>query len=174
MDTNIILSICQIVSVTAVPIIIWKLGQKTQSRQSKVDAKLQLFIKLMAKRNVNDLTQEWVDSLNVIEIVFQDDKQVCDDWKEYHSSLNVNSPNYNQQQAFRLQMLSDMAKSLGYKSLKQTDIANVYKPKSLKNRKKIKEQTEVELLRILLHSKDLASSMTEDEYKKHIELIKNS
>ncbi|MCQ2336003.1 MAG: hypothetical protein MJ010_02335 [Paludibacteraceae bacterium] len=166
MDTNIVLSICQVVAVAIIPLLVWWIGYKAQNRQLRIEAKMQLFLKLMAKRNVNYITQEWVDSLNVIEVVFQDNIKVCDAWKDYHNSLNTKSPTYSQKQAYKLQLLSEMADVLGYKSLKQTDIANVYHPKYLSNSKDIKDATELELLRVLLHSKNLSTPMTDEEFAK--------
>lgn len=79
MDNNMIqimIGIGQIIAVAVIPIIVWVLGIKYQDRKAKKDAQLRVFLTLMADRKSNPITKEWVDALNIIDIVFQDNKEV--------------------------------------------------------------------------------------------------
>lgn len=42
----------------------------------------------MANRKTTTILKEKVDALNLIDVVFQDDKKVRQAWKDYHNSLN--------------------------------------------------------------------------------------
>lgn len=79
MDNNMIqimIGIGQIIAVAVIPIIVWGLGIKYQDRKAKKDAQLRVFLTLMADRKSNPITKEWVDALNIIDVVFQDNKEV--------------------------------------------------------------------------------------------------
>ena len=70
MDTNLIPAIAQVVSVAFIPLIVWFIGVKHQDRKSKKEAQLRLFLILMANRQKTPISQEWVDALNSIDVVF--------------------------------------------------------------------------------------------------------
>ncbi len=57
--------------IAAVGVTLW-----WQQRKEHRDAKLRLFLTLMAKRRTYPPTIEWVDALNVIDVVFADTPQV--------------------------------------------------------------------------------------------------
>lgn len=44
----------------------------------------------MADRKSTPITKEWVDALNTIDVVFQENKKVRHAWREYLDSLNEN------------------------------------------------------------------------------------
>ena len=87
MDTSLILTIAQIAAVAVVPLIVWWMGVRWQKRNAKDEAKRTLFFVLMANRKATP-NKEWVDALNTIDIVFQDDKKVRKAWREYYDSLD--------------------------------------------------------------------------------------
>lgn len=87
---QIIIGIGQILAVAIIPIIVWWLGIKYQDRKAKKEAQMRLFLTLMADRKSNPITKEWVDALNTIDVVFQDNKKVRHAWREYLDSLNEN------------------------------------------------------------------------------------
>lgn len=72
MDISLILTIVQIVSVAIVPFIVWYIGVKFQDRKTNKEAQLNFFLTLMANRQKNPISEEWVDSFNSIDVVFQD------------------------------------------------------------------------------------------------------
>ena len=80
---QIIIGIGQIIAVAIIPIIVWVLGIKYQNRKAKKDAQLRVFLTLMADRKSTPITKEWVDALNTIDVVFQENKKVRHAWREY-------------------------------------------------------------------------------------------
>ena len=111
MDTYLILTIAQIASVSLVPLIVWILGVFYQNRKAKKDAQLRVFLTLMANRKSNPITKEWVDSLNIIDVVFQDNRKIREAWKSYLDSLNNKSPHFESNNSYMLDLLSEMALS---------------------------------------------------------------
>ena len=104
---QIVIGIGQILAVAIIPIIVWVLGIKYQDRKAKKEAQLRLFLTLMADRKSNPITKEWVDALNSIDVVFQDNKKVRQAWREYLDSLNEKSPHFDSSNSFRLDLLSE-------------------------------------------------------------------
>jgi hypothetical protein len=164
---QIIIGIGQIIAVAIIPLITWWLGVKYQDRKTKKEAQLRLFLTLMADRKSTPITKEWVDALNTIDVVFQDNKKVRQAWREYLDSLNEKSPHFDRSNSFRLDLLSEMAMALGYKNLKQTEIDRFYSPKYFGSQMSRHEILFKENLRVLSHSKSCAESFTKEEYEKH-------
>ena len=167
MNWEMIIGLGQILAVAIIPVIVWYSGIKYQDYKSKRDAQEKVFFTLMADRGTNPITKEWVDALNIIDVVFQDNKKVRNAWKEYLSSLHEKSPNFETQNSFKLDLLSEMAMSLGYKNLKQTEIDRFYSPKFFGSQMSQQEFLFQENMRILTHSKSFAESFTEEEYTLH-------
>ncbi len=149
----IILTVAQIIAVAIIPLIVWKLSVKYQDRKTKQDAKLQLFLTLMANRKKTVLTTEWVDSLNLIDVVFQDDDKVRSAWKDYFESLHPQSIHNADGRLYLLALLSEMAKNLNYKNLKQTEIDHFYTPQGQNSQLTRHDLIQSETLRVLLSSK---------------------
>lgn len=164
MDTNIILSVVQIASVAIVPLIVWLLGVNYQNRKAKKEAQLRLFLTLMANRQKNPISEEWVDALNCIDVVFQSNRKVRFAWREYLDCLNQKSSHFDNQNSYKLDLLSEMAEALGYKQLKQTEIDRFYSPMYFSSQQSQKEILYNETLRVLMHSKSEAESFTDEEY----------
>ena len=162
MDTQIILSICQIIAVAAIPLIIWLVGNKQMRKKEKREAKRNLFFALMKQRKTRYVTQERADALNLIDVVFQDDKKVRESWKNYLSALNPNSPDHSNSNAFLLDLLSEMSQTLGYESLKQTEIDRFYEPQGLVDYKDNEQQVLVEAIKAMR----LFTGQKEDENKR--------
>ena len=93
-NLQLLIGIGQIIAVAIIPIIVWVLGIKYQDRRTKKDAQLNLFLTLMANRKSNPITKEWIDALNTIDVVFQDNIKVRHAWREYLDSLNNKSPHF--------------------------------------------------------------------------------
>ena len=171
MDTNLILTIAQIVSVAIVPIIVWYIGVRYQDRKSKREAQLRLFLVLMANRQKNPISQEWVDALNSIDVVFQNNKRVRLAWRDYLDSLNQKSAHFGNQNSYKLDLLSEMAEALGYKQIKQTEIDRFYNPMYFSSQQSRQEILYNETLRVLMHSKSEAESLSEEDYIKRKQRI---
>lgn len=169
MDTTLLLTIVQIISVAFVPIIVWLMGIAWNNRSAKQKAKRDLFFTLMANRKSVMISKEWVDALNQIDVVFQDDKKVRRAWREYFDSLDEKSQYNKDRESFLLDLLSEMANSLGYKDLKQTEISRFYNPQAFSNQQQVASMINTELIRVLSHSKSYAAGFTEEEYTQHCE-----
>lgn len=167
MDTSLVLSIVQILSVAAVPFVVWYIGVKYQDRKTKKEAQLRLFLTLMANRQKNPISEEWVDALNCIDVVFQDNKKVRAAWKEYLDSLNQKSSHFENANSYKLDLLSEIAGSLGYKQLKQTEIDRFYSPVYFGSQQSRREILFKEYLRVLMHSKSEAESFSDEEFDNH-------
>lgn len=150
-------------SVTLIPFTIWWLGIKFQDRKTKKDAKMNLFLKLMAHRGTNPINSDWVDSLNQIDIVFQSNKKVRSAWLAYYDALHPKSHHFDNVESFKLDLLSEMANDLGYKDLKQTDLGKVYSPQAFRNKIDRDENLRNEIFRVLFTSKSFSESYTDDE-----------
>lgn len=163
MDSQIIMGVCQLIAVTVIPLITWFGGVKYQDRKAKNDAKRKLFFTLMANRKLTYIPKEKVDALNLIDVVFQDDKKVRLAWKEYLASLNPNSPDFANNNSLALDLLSEMAISLGYKELKQTEIDRSYEPVQFLNESELNSKLIREQLRVLASSKNCSEPFSAEE-----------
>lgn len=79
-------------------------------------------------------TKESVKALNIIEIVFSDDKNVLNSWKDYYDKLCVQNPNSADIKKIKNaqgRLLETIAKSLGYKDITWETIQNPYLPTGL-------------------------------------------
>lgn len=134
--------------VTAVCITLWY-----QSRKEKREAKLKLFLTLMAHRNLESISQERVDALNTISVVFHDNPKVVALWYEYYEYV-CQVPQVNWQMALPvyIRMLSAMAAVLGYQRLEQMDITKFYAPQGMADHANIQAQLQGELLRVLTNT----------------------
>lgn len=166
MDTNLVFTLVQVAAVAIVPLIVWWLGIRWQNSQAKNDAKRNLFFALMANRKATP-NKEWVDALNTIDIVFQDNTKVRKAWREYYDSLDEKSQYNTEANSFKLDLLSEMANALGYSDLKQTEIDRFYSPKYFSSVQNSQNVLMSELTRVLTHSKSCSESLTDEEYKSH-------
>lgn len=162
----------ELISITLIPVIIWFLGIKFQDRKSKQDAKLDLFLKLMANRKTTP-NKEWTDSLNLIDIIFQNDKKVRKAWLAYFNSLHPKSPHADTRNSFLLDLLSEIANSLNYRDLKQTEIDRYYLPQHYGDLDANAQLLQNEQLRVLHRTKAYGVEMSDQDYKEHIEKIYN-
>lgn len=162
----------ELISITLIPFILWFIGVKFQNRKSKQDAKLSLFLNLMANRKATP-NKEWADSLNLIDIIFQDDKKVRKAWLDYYNSLQPNSPHLNNRNSFQLDLLSEIANSLNYKNLKQTEIDRFYSPQHFGDIESTQGVLLKEQIRVLLRTKAYGVEMTEEEFQENLQRVYN-
>lgn len=161
MDVQLLVGIGQILAVALIPIITWFMGVGYQNRHAKRSAKQELFFTLMANRKAAIINKDWVDALNQIDVIFQDDKKVRRAWREYLDSLNENSPHFVNNNSYLLDLLSEMAISLGYKNLKQTEIDRVYSPKAFGDISTQQQKLLQETIRVLSNSESFGISFGE-------------
>jgi hypothetical protein len=131
-----------------------------QRRTEKRAAKERLFAVLMAHRRAIPTTIEWVQSLNLIDVVFQDCPSVVIKWRELYDLMNHPNDqiNWNQVGHARIELLSEIAVSLGYRRLRQTDIDRFYMPQSLVDQATMQGDIQKEFLRVLKDTKNLQAN----------------
>lgn len=108
-----------------------EIGRKLNDEQNQQKAKTELFLTLFSLRG-NPTSYSYVNALNQIDIVFQNDRNVLTAWgKLFDSFLQNNLINsFETRNMLRTELLSEMAHSLGYQKLKQTDIQKNYSPQA--------------------------------------------
>lgn len=140
-----VMSIVNIVAVILSPIIALLVSQNLQNRSEKRKDRMQVFMSLMKTRAFG-WNVESVNALNVIDVVFSDNKAVRDAWKTHYAALCVSEPKENELkriQDTKYKLLEVMAKSLGYKdAINWETIQNPYYPKGLDNQIAINQQNQ--------------------------------
>lgn len=130
---EIVIAIVNIVAVIVAPIAAVLAGQLLQDRSQKRKDKLNIFKTLMVNRY--GWSVESVQAMNVIEIVFSDDDNVLNAWKEFYDKSCVESPDEMQlkkMQTAKDKLLETIAQSLGYKQkVTWETIQNPYIPKGM-------------------------------------------
>ena len=132
----------------AVAISIWY-----QERKQKQDAKYNLFASAMKSRKAFPPTVEWVNALNLIDVVFHNSPKVITAWHvlfEYYHVKPMDDALFRQKTT---ELLSEMAADIGYPSLKQTDIDKFYHPEAHEAQGAMNHDLQVEFLRVLKSSK---------------------
>ena len=164
--------VMSIIAIFLSPIIAVLISLWYQSYDSKHNEKLDLFLTLMANRKSNPPPYTSVNALNTIDVVFYKYPKVVSHWHKVYDILhqkieNINWESYNHH---LLEMLSEMARVLGYPNLKQTDIDKFYVPDIYGKRFEISQKLQEELLRVLentahfvLHQKDIKSISLKDK-----------
>ena len=122
-----------LLAIIVAPIAAVLIGQWLQNRANKRKDKLEIFKSLMIARN--GWSPESVRALNIIDIVFADDKTVRARWKEYFDKVCVENPSetdLNKIKKCQDKLLEAMAVSLGYKDkVTWETIQNPYIPKGM-------------------------------------------
>lgn len=129
--------------IAAVLITLW-----WQERKEKRDAKMRLFIALMAHRKSIPPTHEWVAALNLIDVVFAGHPKVITLWHELFNMYNNPSTEESQNHK-KLELLSQMASDLGFAKLQQIDIDKFHCPSEHTAQLKATAETQAEWLRVL-------------------------
>lgn len=153
-----LMEVINLIAVVVGPIVAVVITLWWQQRKEHRDAKLRLFLTLMAKRRTIPPTIEWVDAPKVIDVAFADTPQVVQLWHEYYAGL-ANPPanqNYQQLEHTYLLMLSAMARTLGYTRLEQTDIDKFYSPQVHADQADLNYKCQTEWLRVLENTNRLS------------------
>lgn len=128
------IDIINIIAIIVSPVVAVVVGQILQDRRKKRSDKMEIFKTLMISRGLGWSTES-VKALNIIEVVFSDDKSVLNQWKIYYDRLCVENPNEMELSKIKTEgdkLLDVMAKSLGYKEkVTWETIQKPYIPKGL-------------------------------------------
>lgn len=123
--------ILNLIAIVVIPIAAVLIGQHLQNRAEIRKDKMQIFKTLMTSR-IYGWTQESVHCLNIIDIVFSDDKKVRNAWKDLYDKYCVQNPDETQLkkiQNAQYKLLETIAESLGYKDkITWETIQNPYVP----------------------------------------------
>ena len=127
------MNVVNIIALIVIPILAVIIGQKLQERAQKRNDKIQIFKILMTSR-IYGWTNDSVQAMNLIDVVFADDKAVCKQWKTCFDKMCVENPTETDLLKIKKEkekLLETMAKSLGYKNVSWESIQNPYIPKGM-------------------------------------------
>lgn len=126
--------ILNLIAIIVIPIAAVLIGQWLQNRSEKRKDKMQIFKALMTAR-IYGWTVESVHALNVIDIVFADDKKVRNAWAQLHNRYCVENPTQTQLEQIKkdqYKLLEEISNSLGYKDkITWETIQNPYVPNGM-------------------------------------------
>ena len=85
------MNVVNIIALIVIPILAVIIGQKLQERAQKRNDKIQIFKILMTSR-IFGWTNDSVQAMNLIDVVFSDDNAVCKQWKTCFDKMCVENP----------------------------------------------------------------------------------
>jgi hypothetical protein len=138
-----------VIALVAGPVIAVIITLWYQQRRQRYDAKKGVFLVLMANRRSNPPTLEWANALNLIDVVFADNRKVVDKWHDLFKLADQTAINWGQFGHTYIELLSEMAKVLGYRQLQQTDIDRFYAPQAHGTQAALNQELQNEFLRVL-------------------------
>lgn len=142
-----------ILAILLSPIVAVLVSMYIQHRKERRDAKRWIVTTLFATRH-SQVNDETVRALNLIDIVFHDSPSVRQLWHEYldmQCNEGLSNPQgYSQRQKKNLEMITEMARVLGYgREITHLDVDRVYSPVGLGNQVQRSQEISDELLRVL-------------------------
>jgi len=147
--------------IIAVAVTLWY-----QDRKDKRQVKKDIFFALMRNRNSIFIPKEYVDALNSIDYIFQDDEKVKDFWAQLYNNYNSKNPDLQQRIHLQIELLSEIAKHLGYSKLTQMQIDKYYTPQLHGDEADRNKQVSDELLRVLKASENFGISIGKNNMEK--------
>ena len=147
--SNMVIEIVTVIALVAGPAVGVAITLWHQRRTEKRATKERLFMTLMAHRKSFPPAPDWTNALNVIDIVYADSPKIVGQWHKLYDTLTqfpINMQRYNHQY---IELLSEMATSLGYRSIQQTDIDKFYTPLAYGDQAVTNAEIQKELLRVL-------------------------
>lgn len=127
---------------------------------------MEIFKTLMTSR-VYGWTTASVFALNIIDIVFADDKKVRSQWKIYYDKLCISNPleeDLRKIETEKCKLLETIAESLGYKDkITWETIQNPYIPKGLTDSMMQQQQYQSDQAEMMNMVKSVFSKQNEDK-----------
>lgn len=108
--------ILNLIAIIVIPIAAVIIGQSLQDRSEKRKDKMEIFKTLIYAR-IYGWTTDSVKAMNLIEIVFSDDKDVCNRWKAYYKEMCIQSTEQSHLEnmgAKQNELIQAMGRALGY------------------------------------------------------------
>lgn len=129
-----VLAVLNIIALVLVPLLVVIMGQFLQDRAEKRKDKQRIFQTLMTAR-IYGWTREGVEALNIIDVVFADDMNVRNAWKDLYDKYcvtNADSQHIEKIKRAHFKLLEEIANSLGYKDkITWETIQSVYIPQEM-------------------------------------------
>lgn len=158
--------ILNLIAIFIIPVVAVIVGQHLQNRAEIRKDKMRIFKSLMTSR-IYGWTQESVHCLNIIDIVFADDKKVRDAWKDLYDKYCVENPDETQIkkiQNAQCKLLETMANSLGYKDkVTWETIQNPYIPKGMSQQINEQNQSQQAYKNLLLNMQHMIPKSNKTE-----------
>ena len=160
--------ILNLIAIIVIPIVAVLIGQHLQNRAGIRKDKMHIFKVLMTSR-IYGWTQESVHCLNIIDIVFSDDKKVRNAWKDLYDKYCVQNPDETQLkkvQNAQYKLLDTMASSLGYKDIVTWEtIQNPYIPEGMRRQQQEQAASQQAYNNILLNMQHMIPKNNKVEEK---------
>lgn len=160
--------ILNLIAIIVIPIVAVLIGQHLQNRAEIRKDKMHIFKVLMTSR-IYGWTQESVHCLNIIDIVFSDDKKVRNAWKDLYDKYCVQNPDDTQLkkiQNAQYKLLDTMASSLGYKDIVTWEtIQNPYIPEGMRRQQQEQAASQQAYNNILLNMQHMIPKNNKAEEK---------
>lgn len=144
--------VLNLIALIVIPVFAVFIARYLQDRSEKRKDKMQAFKVLMIAR-IYGWTEDSVRVLNVLDIIFSDDNNVRQAWKDLYDKLCTDAPDANQVKKItqaQYKLLETMAKSLGYRNkITWETIQNPYIPNGMleqMNRQNASQQNYNEVL----------------------------
>lgn len=123
------IEIINILMVLLSPVIAVVIGQHLQNRSELRKDKIEIFQCLMKNRIYYWGTKESVDALNRIDVVFYNSSNVTQAWKHYYNKIQIeNQTDTKLVIDLQYELLSEMAKDLGYGDITKETLYFPYRP----------------------------------------------
>jgi hypothetical protein len=146
--------------VIAVGVTLWY-----QKRSEIIKTKKDIFFTLMKNRNSIHIPNEWVQALNSIDFIFDDDEKIKNIWAALYDNYNSKNPDFAQRIRLQIDLLSAIASHLGYRNLTQTQIDKYYTPQLHGDQAVRQQEISDELLRVLKATENYGTPRREEGNK---------
>lgn len=158
--------ILNLIAIVVIPLVAVLIGQYLQNRAEIRKDKMHISKVLMTSR-IYGWTQESVHCLNIIDIVFANDKKVRGAWKDLYDKYCVENPDETQIkkiQNAQYKLLEAMANSLGYKDkVTWETIQNPYIPKGMSQQINERNQSQQAYNNLLLNMQHMIPKSNKTE-----------
>lgn len=156
------LAVTNVVALALSPLIAVLVTLWYQQRRERRNSQVWVFNSLIGNRHT-PLNHDAIRALNLIDVVFHDNAKVRQLWREYLDMLGnqglANPQGFQQRQTKNLEMITEMAKALGYgRTITHLDIDRIYYPQGLVNYDQRGEDIANELLRVLRNTEAFQAS----------------
>lgn len=129
------IDIINVIAIAISPAIAVYIGRQLDDRTERRKDKMEIFKTLMMAR-IHSWTYESVKALNIIDIVFADDKNVRQAWKDLYSRYCISNPSaieMKEREQLMYKLIENIGISLGYKDkITWETIQKPYMPEGMK------------------------------------------